>query len=154
LNRAGFGLESGFSPISITRTFRGVPVVADRRLCDDVRVSVRVLIVDDHPAFRASARLLLEEDGFTVCGEAHDGASTLELARRLRPDLVLLDIGLPDASGFEIAETLAAERFRVVLVSSREQHELGRRLPRSSAVGFVPKHLLSAAALHSLLEAT
>ena len=59
-------------------------------------VAHTVLIVDDHPSFRASARAILEADGFTIVGEAEDGASALALLRRLRPDVVLLDVQLPD----------------------------------------------------------
>ena len=68
-----------------------------------------VLIVDDHAAFRASARALLEADGFVVVGEAADDREALDQARVLRPDVVLLDIQLPDADGFTVADRLAAE---------------------------------------------
>jgi DNA-binding NarL/FixJ family response regulator len=123
-------------------------------LCDDCYVAVTVLIVDDHPAFRASARKLLELDGFEVVGEAADGASALELAGELDPELVLLDITLPDLSGFEVAERLAAARPKVILTSSRTSRDLGRRLLRSGALGFVPKDELSGEALHDLLQQT
>jgi DNA-binding NarL/FixJ family response regulator len=121
-------------------------------LCDDLSMAVSVLIVDDHPSFRASARTLLELDGFEVVGEAGDGASALDLAERLRPELVLLDIALPDTSGFDVAERLAGGAAKVVLVSSREQRDLGRRLSLSGALGFLPKDLLSGRALSELLE--
>ena len=67
---------------------------------------VSVLIVDDHPSFRATARLLLESEGFEVVGEAADGAAGLREARALEPDLVLLDVQLPDIDGFEVAAQL------------------------------------------------
>ena len=67
-----------------------------------------VLIVDDHPSFRASARRMLEADGYDVVGEAADGTSAIDAARALRPDLVLLDVRLPDFDGFKVAERLAA----------------------------------------------
>ena len=87
-----------------------------------------VLIVDDHAGFRASARALLEADGFEVLGEAADGESALEQARRLRPQVVLLDVQLPGMDGFAVAERLAAEPAApaVVLISSRGR----RRVPR------------------------
>ena len=69
-----------------------------------------ILIVDDHAGFRHQARALLEADGFVVIGEADDGATGLAAARTLRPDLVLLDIGLPDIEGFEVARELARRR--------------------------------------------
>jgi DNA-binding NarL/FixJ family response regulator len=127
-------------------------VVPAPRVCDDPHVAVSVLIVDDHPSFRASARTLLELEGFEVVGEAADGASALDLAGSLRPELVLLDIALPDTNGFDVAERLAGGPSQVVLTSSREQRDLGRRLGRSGALGFVPKERLSGAALTELLR--
>lgn len=115
-------------------------------------MAVTVLIVDDHPAFRASARRLLELDGFEVVGEAADGAAALELAGQLDPELVLLDIALPDLSGFEVAERLVPATSKVILTSSRTSRDLGRRLERSGALGFIPKDELSGGALHDLLQ--
>jgi DNA-binding NarL/FixJ family response regulator len=126
-------------------------VACGRGVCDDPRVAVSVLIVDDHPSFRASARTLLELEGFEVVGEAADGASGLDLAETLRPELVLLDIALPDTNGFDVAERLAGGPSKVILTSSREQRDLGRRLGRSGALGFVPKDRLSGASLNELL---
>ena len=123
-----------------------------RLLCDDQRVAVTVLIVDDHADFRRSARELLDLDGFDVVGEAADGASAVELARTLAPDLVLLDVALPDLSGFDVAERLADPAPGVILTSSRERADFGPRLRRSRALGFVPKDRLSGAALRELLE--
>jgi DNA-binding NarL/FixJ family response regulator len=111
-----------------------------------------VLIVDDHEPFRRSIRALLELEGFDVVGEAEDGASALELASQLRPELVLLDIALPDTNGFEVAKQLAGGPSKIVLTSSREQRDLGRRIVTSGAVGFVPKDRLSGDALVTLLE--
>jgi DNA-binding NarL/FixJ family response regulator len=121
-------------------------------MCDDSSVPVTVLIVDDHAAFRASARTMLELDGFDVVGEAADGVSALELARELEPELVLLDVALPDVSGFDVAERLAEGPAKVILTSSREPQDFGRRVRRSGALGFVPKDRLSGEALSSLLE--
>ena len=132
------------------RPLRVFPVVAARRLCDHAIVSRRVVIVDDHAAFRASARRLLELEGWTVVGEAADGAEAYEAVERLRPDLVLLDIALPDASGFDVAERLRA-RTRIVLVSSRDPGDFGARIDRSGAVGFIPKDELSGTTLGALL---
>ena len=120
-------------------------------MCDDQAVAVTVLIVDDHASFRASARLLLEAAGFDVVGEAENGAKGVELAQALEPELVLLDIALPDLSGFEVAERLAGAPSQIVLVSSRDQSDHGPRVRRSGALGFVPKDRLSGAALHELL---
>jgi DNA-binding NarL/FixJ family response regulator len=121
-------------------------------LCDDFSVAVTVLIVDDHAAFRASARRLLELDGFDVVGEAADGAGALDLVDRLDPELVLLDVALPDLSGFDVAERLAPGRSKVVLTSSRAQRDLGRRVQRSGALGFISKDELSGEGLDRLLR--
>ena len=89
-----------------------------------------ILIVDDAAGFRIQARALLTADGFEVVGEAVDGLSGLAAARALRPDLVLLDIGLPDVEGFEVARELAVDGPPpiVVLTSSREAGAYGPRL--------------------------
>ena len=113
---------------------------------------MQVLIVDDHAAFRASARALLELDGFDVIGEATDGASALDLARELDPELVLLDVALPDTNGFDVAEQLVGAGSKVILTSSRTQTDLGRRVRQCGAVGFVPKDELSGAAINMLLD--
>jgi DNA-binding NarL/FixJ family response regulator len=113
----------------------------------------RAIVVDDHAAFRSSARRLLELVGYDVVGEAGDGSSGLALARELEPELVLLDIALPDMSGFDVAEALAGGRSSVVLVSSRAAADLGKRASRSGALGFIPKDRLSEDALRELVEA-
>jgi DNA-binding NarL/FixJ family response regulator len=112
-----------------------------------------ILIIDDHSGFRAQARALLEADGFTVVGEADDGASGLAAARSIRPDLVLLDIGLPDIEGFDVARELAVDGPPplVVLTSSRDASSYGPRLERSNALGFIPKDELSGAAIRALV---
>lgn len=111
-----------------------------------------ILIVDDHPSFRTWSRKLLELDGFEVIGEAADGRSAIAAARALHPDVVLLDVRLPDMSGFEVAEELACggQPPVVVLTSSRDRSEYDARVADSAARGFLPKHLLSGAALAAL----
>jgi len=111
-----------------------------------------VLIVDDHSAFRASARRVLEQDGFEVIGEADDGASGIKLARELDPDLVLLDVVLPDTTGFDVAEELRGVRADVVLVSSRGSADLAPRLRDTPALGFIPKDELTSEAVRALLD--
>jgi DNA-binding NarL/FixJ family response regulator len=112
-----------------------------------------VLIVDDHPSFRANARALLEAEGFDVIGEAEDGESALSEAARLSPELVLLDVQLPDLDGFEVAARLTngGSGPAVVLVSSRDGSDFGPLVERSGARGFIPKAELSGAALTALL---
>jgi DNA-binding NarL/FixJ family response regulator len=112
-----------------------------------------VLIVDDHAAFRESAAALLEAEGFAVVGEAADGGAAIAEAERLRPEVVLLDIQLPDTDGFALAERLSAvpDPPRVVLVSSREASSYGPRLEATPARGFISKRELSGAALAALV---
>ena len=114
-----------------------------------------VLIVDDHPSFRATARALLETEGYEVVGEAADGSGAVAEAERLRPQLVLLDVQLPDFDGFEVARRLQALDHppQVVLTSSRDGGDFGPLIARSGARGFVPKAELSGVALAALLAA-
>jgi DNA-binding NarL/FixJ family response regulator len=113
-----------------------------------------VLIVDDHPSFRASARALLEAEGFDVVGEASDGVSAVAAAGRLHPDVVLLDVQLPDRTGFEVASQLTRNgaEINVVLVSSRDGSDYGPLVEQSGASGFVPKAELSGARIAALLR--
>ena len=112
-----------------------------------------ILIVDDNAGFRIQARALLEADGFDVVAESADGTSGLAAARSLRPDVVLLDIGLPDVDGLEVAGNLAVDGPPplVVLTSSREASAYGPRLADSRAVGFLPKDELSGPAIRALV---
>jgi DNA-binding NarL/FixJ family response regulator len=112
-----------------------------------------VLIVDDHPSFRASARAILEADGFEVTGEAEDGESAIAAAGRLHPDIVLLDVQLPDLDGFEVTRRLIASDGEtcVVLVSSRDGADFGPLVASSGACGFVPKSELSGEAVTALI---
>ena len=113
-------------------------------------MATSVLIVDDHPSFRASARMLLEAEGYEVVGEAADGMSALRAVRELRPDVVLLDVQLPDIDGPEVAARLAANGSgpAIVLTSSRDLEDIGAL---GGVRGFIPKSELSGAALEALL---
>jgi DNA-binding NarL/FixJ family response regulator len=112
-----------------------------------------VLIVDDHPSFRATARAVLESEGWEVVGEAEDAASAIAAVRSLHPDVVLLDVQLPDGDGFQVCEKLASNSPpRIVLVSSRDRADYGKCIEASSAVGFIAKAELSGAALAEALE--
>ena len=113
-----------------------------------------VLIVDDHAEFRASASELLEAEGFDVIGAAGDATRAIELALRLRPQVVLLDVQLPDRDGFAVAAQLAqgAQPPHVVLISSREAAAYGRRVVDAPVRGFIAKRDLTGAALASLVS--
>jgi DNA-binding NarL/FixJ family response regulator len=112
-----------------------------------------VLIVDDHAAFRSAARELLEAEGFDVLGEAADGASALAAAGELKPDVVLLDVQLPDLNGFDVADRLAAGRPApaVVFVSSRSVSSFRWRLAANPAWAFIAKGDLSGETLAAAL---
>ncbi len=115
-------------------------------------MSTTVLIVDDHPSFRQAARRLLEKEGFAVTGEAADGNAAVDEALRLGPDIVLLDVQLPDMDGFEVARRLASYPGSpiIILVSSREAEDYGDEVDRAPARGFISKAELSAAKIAEL----
>jgi DNA-binding NarL/FixJ family response regulator len=112
-----------------------------------------VLVVDDHPGFRACARRLLEREGYRVVAEAGDGASGIARARELRPQLALVDVYLPDIDGFEVAARLADldPPPAVVITSTRGRAELEPLIVDSSARGFVTKDQLSRESIEELL---
>ena len=124
--------------------------------CDDHGMRPTLLVVDDHPGFRSLARRLLEAGGFEVVGEAADGHAAIAAARQLRPDVVLLDVQLPDLDGFEVTTRLGdgGAGPAVVLISTRDRADYGPRVDRCGARGFIPKAELSATAIRSLLGAT
>jgi CheY-like chemotaxis protein len=117
-------------------------------------VTQTVLIVDDHPSFRASARAMLESEGFVVIGEAEDGAAALEAVDALQPDIVVLDIQLPDMSGFDVCAALERRGGPppdIILVSSRDVSDYGELISSSCACGFVAKGELSGDLVAALL---
>lgn len=112
-----------------------------------------VLIVDDHAMFRVRARAILEAAGLDVVGEADDAASALAQVAALHPDIVLLDIQLPDEDGFAVAEKLGggAHAPAVVLVSTRDALDFGSKLRNAKARGFIQKDDLSGTTLREVL---
>jgi DNA-binding NarL/FixJ family response regulator len=121
-----------------------------------VTVRQTVLIVDDHPGFRASARALLEAGGYLdVVGEVGTGTDAVAATLRLRPDIVLLDITLPDVDGFAVCEAILHDQAHptiVVLTSSRSRAAYGPRITASPARGFIAKDELTVDALLALAE--
>ena len=129
-------------------------IARDGRGQQDVPVTRTVLIVDDHAAYRASARRLLEAEGFQVVGEAGDGDAAIAEVARLRPAIVLLDIQLPGPDGFRVASHLASVEKppAVVLISSRPADEWGPRLAVAPVRGFLAKADLTGPALADLVR--
>jgi DNA-binding NarL/FixJ family response regulator len=113
----------------------------------------RVLVVDDEAAFRAVARDLLEHGGFDVVGEAGDAAAALRSERELRPDVVLLDVRLPDGTGVDVALEISGHEAppSVVLLSTADY---GYVAPGCGARGFLLKTDLTAEALRCVLSGT
>jgi DNA-binding NarL/FixJ family response regulator len=119
-------------------------------------VSPTVLIIDDHAAFRVGVRALLAVDGYDVIGEASDGQSGLDAAAALDPEVVLLDVRLPDMDGFAVADALAARgsSAAVVITSSSDDPLYPARAIDSGARGFVAKHDVSGPTLDRLLASS
>ncbi len=116
-------------------------------------MAIRVLIVDDNEDFRSWARVVLERAGYVVVGEAADGASAITAVRALSPELVLLDVQLPDSDGFEVARRLGEQRSEVavVLISTRDASDYGPLIDGSCALGFLTKDALCGESLALLL---
>lgn len=113
-----------------------------------------VLIVDDHPAWRAVARLIVEAAGLEITAEAATGRSALDIAAGRRPDIVLLDVHLPDLDGIVVAERLAEgdpPRPVVVLVSSADPSTYAERLDRAPAREFIRKEHLTPTKLKAVI---
>lgn len=112
--------------------------------------------MDDNAGFRRQASILLEAAGHAVIGEAEDGRSGIRAAKELLPDVVLLDVQLPDIGGFEVARRLLGEPDppAIVLISSRDASDYGRGIERSGARGFIAKAELSGRALDAVLGGT
>lgn len=113
-----------------------------------------VLVVDDDAAFRDLAKRILIGCGYRVIGEAGGVAEAMRRAAEMRPDTVLVDIGLPDGDGFDLTEQLVAMPWpiRVVLISSHGDRATEKEASRVGASTFLPKHKLSAQTLQTLIE--
>lgn len=102
----------------------------------------QILIVDDHPAVRMAVRHLVESEGCTVVGEADDGLDAMRLADELRPDTLVLDIGLPHVDGLTIIDRLTALRLpvKIIVLTAKESNHIALRCMQAGAHGFVNKH--------------
>jgi CheY-like chemotaxis protein len=114
----------------------------------------RIVIVDDDPSFLATVRVLLEAEGFAVVGEALTGLDGVAVATRLDPDIVLVDVNLPDIDGFEVVERLAGRDGAppVVLTSSRSATDFGNLIDASRARAYITKADITGEALAGFLD--
>ena len=126
---------------------------------------LRCLLIDDNDAFLEAARVLLEQQGVQVAGMASNIAGALRQARALCPDVILVDIGLGEESGFELARLLAADgpggqraqrgqgvRADVILISAQAERDYTDLIAESPAAGFLHKPELSAQRISQLLN--
>jgi DNA-binding NarL/FixJ family response regulator len=121
-------------------------------------VSIRCLLVDDNDAFLEAATVLLQREGMTVVGAASNSAEALQQAHALRPDVILVDIGLGEESGFDLARLLAQDGqssdAEVILISARAETDYAELIAESPAAGFLVKSELSARAIDRILGRT
>jgi DNA-binding NarL/FixJ family response regulator len=121
-------------------------------------VSIRCLLVDDSDAFLNAASILLQREGMAVAGVASNSAEALRQARALRPDVILVDIGLGDESGFDLARLLDAGGqggdAEVILISAHAEADYAELIAESPAAGFLVKSELSAQAIGEILGRT
>jgi len=125
---------------------------------------IRCLLVDDNEAFLEAASVLLEREGLTIVGVASSIAEALRQARALRPDVILVDIGLGQESGFDLAQLLARDGqggqggqgvgADVILISARAETDYADMLAESPAAGFLAKSELSARGISRILGST
>jgi DNA-binding NarL/FixJ family response regulator len=104
---------------------------------------VRILIADDHPLFRDGLRSLLTAQGHEVVGEAHNGHEAVELARKLRPELVLMDVSMPDLDGIGATRQITADvpDVKVVILTASDQDETLFEAIKAGAQGYLQKNL-------------
>jgi two-component system nitrate/nitrite response regulator NarL len=121
------------------------------------RMTVRCLLVDDNDAFLEAASRLLQREGVTVVGTASSTAEAIRRARALRPDIIVIDIGLGEESGFDLARLLAQDgcsSAELIMISARAETDYTELIAQSPAAGFLAKSELSARGIAQLLGRT
>jgi two-component system, NarL family, response regulator DegU len=104
-------------------------------------VSLRLLLADDHPLIREGLRASLADQGFTVVAEAEDGQSAVDLAIEHRPDVVVLDIGMPDLDGLEACRRIVSRRpgARVLMLTAHDDPQMREAAQTAGAMGYLVK---------------
>lgn len=121
-------------------------------------MSIRVLLSDDHRIMRQGLRALLEkEPDIKVVGEAEDGYSTIELARKLKPQVVVMDITMPDLNGIEATHHITKEMpdIKVLALSMHTDQRFVEKMLKAGATGYLPKDCASeelVCAIHTVLN--
>jgi DNA-binding NarL/FixJ family response regulator len=103
---------------------------------------IRILLIDDHPIVRSGIRMLLEQvDDIAVVGEADRGTHAIDLVKRLKPDVLILDVEMPDKSGVEVAREICAAQLpvRILALSAHDDEQFILSLLSSGAVGYLTK---------------
>jgi DNA-binding NarL/FixJ family response regulator len=123
--------------LSVLRTGETVQVE------DHAGMTVRVLIVDDQEPFRLAARMVVDAtEGFEVVGESETGEDSIEKARSLEPDLVLMDVNLPGINGLDATRKILQDsgaRTVILLLSTYEEEEYAPRAAECGAAAYIPK---------------
>jgi DNA-binding NarL/FixJ family response regulator len=119
-------------------------------------VPLRCLLVDDNAAFLEAASVVLRRDGVTVAGVASNIAEALRNAQALQPDVILVDIGLGDESGFDLARLLALDdrtgHAEVIMISTRDEADYAELIAASPVAGFLAKSELSGPRIRRILD--
>ena len=116
----------------------------------------RIVIVDDHPLFRKGLAELIhsEKNHFAVCGEAGNAAEAMEVIRKLKPELAIVDLSLPGANGIELIKNIRAEfaKLPILVLSMHDESLYAVRALRAGADGYVMKHEAMANVIHAVHE--
>jgi DNA-binding NarL/FixJ family response regulator len=138
----------------------GIPwSTVKKRIGDSERLAMelRIVIADDHERVRRSIRLLLaHREGWSICGEAADGLEATELARRLRPDVVLMDMSMPRMDGIDAARIIRRElpEIKVIIISQNDPWIVQRRSTEVEAHGYLGKSAMANELIPAILNAT
>jgi DNA-binding NarL/FixJ family response regulator len=121
----------------------------------DLPEAKRIVIVDDHPLFRKGLEQLIHsEDGFAVCGEANNAREAMDVIRKLKPDLAIVDLSLPGANGIELIKNIRAEfsKLPILVLSMHDESLYALRALRAGAEGYVMKHEAMANVIQAIRE--